>query len=115
VPQLFHWSADKNSDPCPLAQTYQLVRNLLAVSVKPDGRLDTDNAHVLVIYDNRNPAFATGGAADVQWHETVAALRFPRMLRRLSWQHLAGHLRSQPPLHWLVNGLARKYGIVGQL
>jgi hypothetical protein len=52
VPQLFHWSALTDVDPCPLAQTYQLVRNLLAVSVKPDGAFDTNNAHVLVIYDN---------------------------------------------------------------
>jgi hypothetical protein len=87
----------------------------LAVSVKPDGSLDTDNAHVLVIYDNRNPAFAPGGAADAQWHQVIAALRFPEMLRRLSWQHLAGHLASHEPLNWLVDGLRRKYGIVGQL
>jgi hypothetical protein len=115
VPQLFRWSADADAYPCPLAQTYQLVRNLLAVSVRPDGGVDTDNAHVLVIYDNRNPAFAPGGTADTQWHQTVDALRFPKMLRRLSWQHLADHLATQEPLNWLVDGLHIKYGIVGQV
>jgi hypothetical protein len=114
LPQLFHWSAMTDVDPCPLAQTYQLARNLLAVSVKPDGSLDTENAHVLVIYDNRNPAFAPGGAADAQWHQAVAALRFPDMLRRLSWQNLVGHIAVHEPLNWLFDGLRRKYGIVGQ-
>jgi hypothetical protein len=115
LPQLFHWPANADAHPCPLAQTYQLARNLLAVSVTADGALDTDNAHVLVVYDNRNPAFAPGGTADAQWHQTVAALRFPKMLRRLSCQQLAGHLATHQPLHWLVDGLHRKYGIIGQL
>ena len=114
VPQLFHWPANADAHPCPLAQTYQLARNLLAVSVNADGSLDTGNAHVLVIYDYRNPAFAPGGTADAQWHDTVSALRFPKMLRRLSWQQLAGHLATHQPLHWLVDGLHRKYGIVGK-
>jgi hypothetical protein len=114
VPQLFNWSADSDAHPCPLAQTYQLVRNLLAVSVNTDGTLNTNNAHVLVIYDNRNPAFEPGGTADVQWQLTVAALRFPNMLRRLSWQRLTGHLAAHETLHWLVDGLRRKYGIIGQ-
>jgi len=35
------------------------------------------------------------------------------MLRRLSWQHLAGHLAVHEPLDWLLDGLRRKYGIVG--
>lgn len=115
VPQLFRWPANVDAHPCPLAETYQLARNLLAVSVNVDGALDTDNAHVLVIYDNRNPAFAPGGTADAQWHKTIAALRFPKMLRRLSWQQFAGHLATHQPLHWLVDGLHGKYGIVGQL
>jgi hypothetical protein len=113
IPQLFDWSAMADVNPCPLAQTYQLVRNLLAVSVQPDGSLETEKAHVLVIYDSRNPAFAPGGVADAQWQQTVAALRFPKMLRRLSWQHLAGHLAVHEPLDWLLDGLRRKYGIVG--
>jgi hypothetical protein len=115
IPQLFRWSANVDAHPCPLAQTYQLARNLLAVSVNADGVLDTSNAHVLVIYDHRNPDFAPGGTADAQWQQTVAALRFPKMLRRLSWQQLAGHLATHQPLQWLVDGLQSKYGIVGQL
>lgn len=47
--------------------------------------------------------------------DTVAALRFPEMLRRLSWQQLAGHLAIHEPLNWLVDGLRRKYRIIGQL
>jgi hypothetical protein len=29
----------------------------------------------LIIYDNRNPAFASGGVADGQWNQTAKALR----------------------------------------
>jgi hypothetical protein len=114
VPRLFHGSVDADAHPHSLASTYQLVRNLVAVGLNADGSLETDNAHVLVLYDDRNPGFAPGGAADRQWQQTLAALRFPQMLRRLSWQHLAGHLAVHQPLEWLVDGLRRKYGIIGR-
>jgi hypothetical protein len=54
-------------------------------------------------------------AAEAQWQQTVAALRFPEMLRRLSWQHLAVRLAIHDPLQWLVDGLRGKYGVIGQL
>jgi len=113
VPSLFRWTADQDLNPCPLARSYQLVRNLLAVSVTGDDSVETEKAHVLVIYDNRNPAFHAGGKADSQWNQTVQALRYPTMLRRISWQHLVGHFARHEPLHWLVDGLRRKYGIIG--
>jgi hypothetical protein len=37
LPQFFAWSATKDHRPCPLAFTYQLVRNVLAVCVSEDG------------------------------------------------------------------------------
>jgi hypothetical protein len=87
VPLIFRWTADADAYPCPLARTSQLVRNLLAISVADDGSLKTDNAHVLVIYDNRNPAFAPGGVADVQWNQTVKALRLLSARRRILAHH----------------------------
>jgi hypothetical protein len=89
APELFHGSANADAHPRPLALTHQLVRHIVAVSLNADGSLETDNAHLLVIYDNRNPSFLPGGVADTQWQQTKAVLRFPQMLRRLSWQHLA--------------------------
>jgi hypothetical protein len=113
VPSLFRWMDDRDSSPCPLARAYQLVRNLLAVSVEANGSVDTESAHVLVIYDDRNPAFHAGGKADIQWNQTVQALRYSTMLRRISWQHLVGYFAQHEPLHWLVDALRRKYGIIG--
>ena len=57
LPELFDWSADRNMDSCPLQGTYQLARNVLAACVQPDGTVDANSGHALVIYDDRNPAF----------------------------------------------------------
>ena len=98
--------------PCPLAGPYQLVRNVLAACVGPDGSLAVESGYALVIYDKRNPAFAQGGVADRQWSEAEGALRRPDCLRRCSWQSLAAHLAKDRSLEWLVSALDDKYGIV---
>lgn len=110
VPQLFAWPSDIEHRPCPLGRGYQLMRNILAACVQPEGGVDTERCHALVLYDKRNPAFRPGGAAHLQWWSVVCALRFPRVLRRLTWQRLAGHLRQFPELDWLTRGLHDKYG-----
>lgn len=84
VPHLFAWGGDQDHRPCPMEITYQLTRNVLAACVDDDGKLDRENAHALVIYDARNPAFHPDGPADVQWWAAVLALRYPRLLRRVS-------------------------------
>jgi hypothetical protein len=111
VPELFDWPNDRDLCPCPVGITYQLVRNILAASVKPDGQLETSNAHVLVIYDARNPSFQNGGTAHAQWSKTRAALKDPNMLRSCSWQSLIHHLEQGGKLPWLVDALRHKYGI----
>lgn len=110
VPHLFTWSAADDCRPCPLDCTYQLIRNVLAVCVGDDGVVDPGRGHVLVVYDNRNPAFQPGGAGDAAWIVATGALRFPHLLRRVSWQCLAGHLRRFTDLAWLTTALADKYG-----
>ena len=74
LPELFDWSADRNMDPCPLQGTYQLARNVLAACVQPDGTVDANSGHALVIYDDRNPAFLPGGEAAQQWEAATWAL-----------------------------------------
>ena len=110
LPELFDWSADSDMKPCPLRDSYQLTRNVLAACVRPDGTVD-DAGHTLVIYDDRNPAFQPGGEATRQWEAVTGALVRRPLLRRCSWQRLVAHLASDPDLAWLVNGLAAKYGI----
>ena len=113
VPDIFEWSGSEDHRPCALRATYQLVRNILAACMRDDGVLDMDSGHALVVYDERNPAFAPGGAADLQWWTTVRALRYPRLLRRVSWQKIARHLARSRDLEWLTEGLREKYGIQG--
>jgi hypothetical protein len=96
VPQVFTWSGTEDHRPCPLALPYQLVRNVLGICIGEDGRLDTGRGHVLVVYDERNPAFRSGGDGDAAWWATIRALRFPRLLRRISWQRVASHLAQFP-------------------
>ena len=33
IPLLFEWSSDRDYDPCPLRDNYQLVRNILAACI----------------------------------------------------------------------------------
>ena len=113
IPEIFDWSGSEDHRPCPLRPTYQLVRNILAACVCDDGVFDIDSGHALVVYDERNPAFAPGGSADLQWWATIRALRYPRLLRRVSWQKLAAHLAHSRELGWLTEGLREKYGIRG--
>ncbi len=111
LPELFDWSADSDMKPCPLDGTYQLARNVLAACVQPDGTVDADGGHALVIYDERNPAFLPSGEAARQWEAATGAVVRRPLLRRCSWQRLVAHLANDPDLACLVNGLADKYGI----
>jgi len=57
IPDFFIWENNQNLNPCPINRNYQLVRNLLAVGVKSDRSVSVNNGHVVLIYDERNPAF----------------------------------------------------------
>ncbi len=109
LPKLFDWPANQDHTPCPFADTYQLARNALAAKVSPKGRVDIENGHVLVLYDDRNPEFHGCGKAEKQWRKAVSACLVPGLFRRLSWQRLASYLAQAPELDYLVYGL-RKYG-----
>ncbi|HEX9617669.1 MAG TPA: hypothetical protein VGA03_09635 [Anaerolineales bacterium] len=63
VPQLLEWSNEVDLNPCPLNQNYQLVRNILAVGVRPNGKVSPDNGHVVLIYDERNDEYSSLWAA----------------------------------------------------
>jgi hypothetical protein len=110
-PQLFSWDSATDRRPCSLVDTYQLARNILAACVTPDQRVDTANAHALVIYDARNPAYQVGGGANRQWLRVKGALRNPENLRSCSWQTLISHLSRDPEMHWMVDALNTKYGL----
>lgn len=112
LPQLFDWPADRDHVPCPFGPLYQLARNALAATVRAEGGLNPRAGHVLVLYDRRNPAFGPGGAAAGQWEAAVASSLIPGLLRRMTWQRLAGHIASVSELGWLVVALEEKYGII---
>ena len=91
---------------------HQLVRNVLAACVRPDGAVAPENGHVVVIYDERNPAFQPGGDALHGYDQTNRALRVPRLLRKCGWQRIVRHLRKEAVLPWLTEHLELKYGLV---
>ena len=111
VPQIFRWDNEIDFRPCPLNKNYQLVRNVLAAAVTAEGKVLTENGHVVLIYDERNPAFQKNGDGFVSYSETQKALRNPSMLRKCSWQRLINYLRDDNILPWLTESLAQKYGI----
>ncbi len=110
LPRLFDWNADRDLSPCPFSAVYQLARNALAVTVTAEG-VDANAGHVLVVYDERNPEFTSGGGARRQYEAAIAACRIPGLIRCLSWQRLANALDTSPDLAYLVAGLQEKYGI----
>jgi hypothetical protein len=110
VPSLFNWKSARDLSPCPLRNNYQLVRNVLAVATNPNQESLSKHGHVLLIYDNRNPAFQPDGKGLASYVETRATLREPNMLRKCSWQRLIQHLRDTGSLPWLTEQLAHKYG-----
>ena len=110
APAVLDWNPDTDHSPCPLASTYQLVRNVLAATVRQD-RVETASGHALIIYDERNPAFWPGGEARSAYDAVCAALRHPGLLRTVSWQRVIGQLSAVRDLRWLVDGLEAKYGL----
>ena len=111
IPRLFCWNSDQDLDPCPLAANYQLVRNILAIGVSPDGEVSSTKGHAVLIYDERNPAFQCEGAGLAAFVKTQQALREPKMLRKCSWQRILQHMRSKDILCWLTAQLELKYGL----
>jgi len=111
IPDLFKWNSGVNHIPCPLRKNYQLVRNILAVCVRPDGSVFPEKGHVVLIYDERNPAFQKGGAGYTAFENTKEALHEPQLLRKCSWQRVVNHLRNKNDISWLVDQLNFKYGL----
>jgi len=64
-----------------LRANYQLVRNLLAVSV-PSDAMPSGAGHVVLVHDERNPAFQAGGKGYTAYEETRNALHEPERLKR---------------------------------
>jgi hypothetical protein len=110
VPRIFKLTADADLSPCPLRANYQLVRNLLAVSVTSDS-MPAGAGHVVLVYDERNPAFQEGGKGHIAYEETRNALLEPERLKKCSWQQIARLIREEKCLSWLVGHLEAKYGI----
>jgi len=77
IPYLFKWKNGDDIKICPLNKTYQPVRNVLAACVRSDGTVCPEKGHVVVLYDERNPAFQSGGDALAAFDDTRKALRYP--------------------------------------
>ena len=111
IPKIFFWDAEAVYENCPVRYTYQLVRNILAVSVDNCGEFNPGKGHAVLIYDARNPKFSSGGDGCNSYQQTSDALRNKSLLRRCSWQTIMEHLRQVGSLKWLTDELAMKYGL----
>ena len=110
IPELFDWSPEIDHVPCPLNSTYQLVRNLLAVCVDPTGGVSSDSGHVVLLYDERNPAFQDGGEGITAWNTVRVALRNQWLIQKCTWQEVVNCLRKDESLDWLTTERSEKYG-----
>jgi hypothetical protein len=93
-----------------LTSTYQLVRNLLAVCVDPTGEVRPDSGHVVMLYDERNPAFQGEGKGITAWNKVRGGLKNQSLMQKCTWQEIVICLRADDTLEWLATGLTRKYG-----
>jgi hypothetical protein len=108
IPRVLRWQADQDHIPCPLAEPYQLVRNVLAAYVEND-KVNTVRGHALLVYDARNPAFQPRDAGSF---ETLRGdLHDASLLRRCSWQAILGVMADHDDLRWLVERVGDKYGL----
>jgi hypothetical protein len=113
IPSLFDWPGDENHIPCPLRETYQLVRNILAACVGDDGTLRPENGHAVLLYDARNPAFHKEGAGRVAYDAVKSGLKveYKDLMQRCTWQEVAASLRGDAEMSWLGQALSEKYGL----
>ena len=79
--------------------------------IHPAGFVCLEKGHAVLIYDERNPAFQTGGAGYRAFENTKEALHDPTRLRKCSWQRIVKHLRNKDDFSWLVDQLEAKYGL----
>jgi hypothetical protein len=118
LPKFFTWDPNKDHCPCPLNETYQLVRNVLAASLKASAdNEDGENAegadgHAVLIYDERNPEFLKGGKGWLAWEKTKEGLKKGKesLLQKCTWQQIISAMKRDPELSWLVDMLHEKYG-----
>jgi hypothetical protein len=111
----FGWPANRDHQHCPLKDTYQIARNVLAACATSDDQFDGRNGHALIIYDLRNPAMSNGGQCELQWRLAHDAIQTPGTLRRLSWQSLIAQWPTDEILDWLRARLKDKYGLYPEL
>ncbi len=109
VPVLFKWDSDVDHSPCPLRDSYQLVRNVLASSVLPDGRVASDEDLAMLLYDERSPTFQLGGKGHAAFEQVRDALLNPLHLQRCTWQDVMACIRIDASLAWLTEQLGLKY------
>jgi restriction endonuclease-like protein len=109
VPRLFRIDGGIDHSVCPLHRNYQLVRNLLAACLSQSGKI-LAGARVVLLHDERNPAFRPGGDGWRAYQQVRSMLIEPRMLQRTSWQRLVRLLCSEERTTWLADALDAKYG-----
>jgi hypothetical protein len=113
VPLLFRIDPGRDHLICPLRADYQLVRNLLTTCISPEGDVLPD-ARVVLLYDERNPAFRPGGDGWNSYHRVRGMLHEPRMLQRTTWQRVTELLHRDTETQWLAATLDVKYGFLGR-
>jgi hypothetical protein len=120
IPHFFYkqqWAPDEDHELCPLKDTYQLVRNILAASVRgrngdnSDVEVERVEGHCVLLYDERNPEFGIGGKARAAYDAVRSSLRNPFQLQECTWQRVVNAMASDRDLGWLVEGLSEKYGL----
>jgi hypothetical protein len=118
IPESFSWDPEKDAELCPLNHTYQLVRNVLAASLKPRGSHDESenvglsDGHAVLVYDERNPEFQEGGKGWQAWEQTKAGLKQGKkdLLQICTWQQIISAMKKEATLTGLVDMLHMKYG-----
>lgn len=111
IPEYFRWNPDADLVPCPLNKNYQLVRNVLALRSIHERTMSLQSGHVVLVYDDRNPAFQNGGEGFIAFERTSENLIKKSLLRKCSWRTFIAHLQKSDIVSWLTDALNKKYGL----
>ena len=109
IPDLWSWS-DIDQAPCPIRTSYQLVRTVLAACVRADATVETEETSVVLLVDERNPAFQRDGDGRRAFDAVRAALRHSETLHWCTWQDVMKAVRTNTNLIGLADEIHAKYG-----
>jgi len=111
IPEIIDWDTNVDYPKCPLYESFQIIRNILAASISPiTGKL-LNKSNTLIIYDERNENFQSGSKFELSFNSVRNKLKKGVELQKTTWQEICRVIQEDGENSDLVIWLKEKYGI----